>query len=98
MIQKGGARQQPTPHDHDGAADGQAVRWILTLPPCWHLVFPLLPDTSGSPLTSAPFLLGLIKLLVIKVLIFLVIRLNQRVISSVGELEVITIAEVAIDR
>src|SRR6266700_844889 len=42
---EGGARQQPTPHDHDGVADRLAVRWILTLPPCWHLVFPLLPDT-----------------------------------------------------
>src|SRR6266581_889023 len=47
---------------------------------------------GGSP--STPALL----LLVIKRLILLVVRLNERIISSIGKGEAISIAEVAIDR
>jgi small GTP-binding protein len=53
--------------------------------------------TSGSPNTPALLLLGLTKLLVIKHLILLVVRLNERVISPIGKGEAIPIAEVAID-
>src|SRR5216683_7000870 len=47
---------------------------------------------GGSP--STPALL----LLVIKRLILLVVRLNERIISPIGKVEAISIAEVAIDR
>src|SRR5712692_3459459 len=53
---------------------------------------------GGSPSTPALLLLGLTKLLVIKRLILLVVRLDERVISPIGKVDAISIAEVAIDR
>lgn len=47
---------------------------------------------------SAPILLALIKLLVLKVLFFPVVSLNEWVISSVGKRKAIMLAELAIDR
>ena len=54
--------------------------------------------TSGSPSAPALLLLGLTKLLVIKRLILLVVRLNERIISPIRKVEAMIIAEVAIDR
>jgi hypothetical protein len=58
---------------------------------------PIRNTQADPPPTSALLLLGLTKLLVIKCLILLVVRLNEKVIGSIGEVDAIPIAEVAID-
>src|SRR6266567_956007 len=59
---------------------------------------PIRNTQADLPPAPALLLLGLTNLLVIKRLILLVVRLNERIISPIRKGEAIPIAEVAIDR
>src|SRR6266699_2569326 len=87
------------PHHHDGGSRRHTVRWVPIPSPCRPLAFTL-PSATQADLPPAPalLLLGLTNLLVIKRLILLVVRLNERIISPIRKGEAIPIAEVAIDR